>query len=108
MMSQIDPDELRARVRSMKFERGTADQIALWREDVAEARANLVLEDMTPAADDDAMFAVMLNEGVPPSLMPAIILGFYSSAVSDDLENTAGRAVVINSGPRLPGFRTRP
>ena len=31
----------------MTFERGTPEQVALWREDVAEARANLVIEDMT-------------------------------------------------------------
>ena len=55
----------------------TPEQIALWREDVAEARANLVIEDMTPTGDEDAMFAMMLDEGVPPSLMPSIILGLY-------------------------------
>jgi hypothetical protein len=76
-MSQIDLEVLRGRIRSMTFERGTAEQIALWREDVAEARANLVIEDMTPTGDEDAMFAMMLDEGVPPSLMPSIILGLY-------------------------------
>lgn len=32
---------------------------------------------MTPTGDEDAMFAMMLDEGVPPSLMPSIILGLY-------------------------------
>ena len=68
-MAQIDLDTLRERIRSMDFQRGTPEQIALWREDVADARANLVIE--------DAMFAMMLDEGVPPSLMPSIILGLY-------------------------------
>lgn len=76
-MAQIDLDTLRERLRSMNFQRGTPEQMALWREDVAEARANLVIEDMTPTGDEDAMFAMMLEEGVPPSLMPSIILGLY-------------------------------
>ena len=81
-MAQIDLEVLRGRIRSMTFERGTAEQIALWREDVAEARANLVIEDMTPTGDEDAMFAMMLEEGVPPSLMPSIILGLYKPGTS--------------------------
>ena len=76
-MAQINIDTLREHIRSMEFQRGTPEQIALWREDVAEARANLVIEDMTPTGDEDAMFAMMLDEGVPPSLMPSIILGLY-------------------------------
>jgi hypothetical protein len=81
-MAQIDLEVLRGRIRSMTFERGTAEQIALWREDVAEARANLVIEEMTPTGDEDAMFAMMLEEGVPPSLMPSIILGLYKPGTS--------------------------
>jgi hypothetical protein len=81
-MAQIDLEVLRGRIRSMTFERGTAEQIALWREDVAEARANLVIEEMTPTGDEDAMFAMMLEEGVPPPLMPSIILGLYKPGTS--------------------------
>jgi hypothetical protein len=77
VMADIDLETLRARIRSMAFERGTPEQIALWREDIEEARANLVIEDMVPTDDEDAMFALMLDEGVPPALMPSIILGFY-------------------------------
>lgn len=76
-MSQIDLEAFRVRVRGMDFERGTPEQVALWREDVADARANLVIEDMTPNEEDDALFAIMLDEGVPPSLMASIILGLY-------------------------------
>jgi len=76
-MAQIDIETLRERIRLMDFERGTPEQVALWREDVAEARANLDIEDMTPTPDEDAMFAMMLDEGVPPAVMPSIILGFY-------------------------------
>lgn len=76
-MAQIDIEMLRERIRQMDFERGTPEQVALWREDVAEARANLDIEDMTPTPDEDAMFAMMLDEGVPPAVMPSIILGLY-------------------------------
>ncbi len=76
-MTQIELETLRERIRQMDFERGTPGQIALWREDVAEARANLVIEDMTPTIDDEAIFAMMLDEGVPPAVMPSIILSLY-------------------------------
>lgn len=76
-MAQIDLEMLRERVRQMDFERGTPEQVEAWREDVAEARANLAIEDMTPTIDEDAMFAMMLDEGVPPALMPSIILSLY-------------------------------
>jgi hypothetical protein len=76
-MTQIDLQTLRERIRSMEFERGTPEQVALWREDIEESRANLVIEDMTPTANEDEMFAMMLDEGVPPSLMPSIILSLY-------------------------------
>ncbi|GAA0463339.1 hypothetical protein [Sphingomonas molluscorum] len=76
-MPTIDIDALRTRIRAMEFERGTAEQVALWKRDVAEARANLVIEDMSPTRDEDAMFAMMLEEGVPPAMMPAIMLDLY-------------------------------
>lgn len=76
-MAQIDLKTLRERIRQMDFERDTPEQIALWREDVAESRANLAIEGMTPTIDEDAMFALMLDEGVPPAVMPTIILSLY-------------------------------
>ncbi|RZL28634.1 MAG: hypothetical protein EOP64_03820 [Sphingomonas sp.] len=76
-MGNVDLTEMRRQIRSMTFERGTPDQIALWREDLAEARANLEIEGLAPTADDDEMFAMMLDEGVPPRLMPTLILQLY-------------------------------
>lgn len=81
-MAHIELETLRARIRSMSFERGTPDQIILWRDDVAESRANLAIEDMTPTEAEDAMFALMLDEGVPPALMPSIILDLYKPGTS--------------------------
>jgi hypothetical protein len=76
-VGQIDLEALRARIREMEFQRGTADQFALWREDISDARANLVIEDMAPTHDEDAMFTMMLEEGVSPTLMSSIILELY-------------------------------
>ena len=76
-MAQMDLEAFRERVRSMDFERGTPEQVALWRDDIADARANLVIEGMTPSDEDDALFSIMLDEGVPPSLMASILLGLY-------------------------------
>lgn len=58
----------------MDYMHGTPAQVVLWHEDVAESRANLVIEDMIPTDDEDAMFAMLLEEGMPPDLMPSIIL----------------------------------
>jgi len=76
-MGRVDLVEMRTKIRSMTFERGTPDQIALWRDDLAEARANLVIEGLAPTPDDDEMFAMMLDEGVPPRVMPTLIIQLY-------------------------------
>lgn len=76
-MAVIDVEALRVQVRAMNYARGTPEQIAQWREDDEDSRANLVIEGMTPTADEDAMFAMLRDEGVPPSLAPSIILGLY-------------------------------
>lgn len=76
-MGNVDLIKMQTKIRSMTFERGTPDQIALWRDDLAEARANLVIEGLVPTANDDEMFAMMLDEGVPPRLMPNLILQLY-------------------------------
>ncbi|WP_380784529.1 hypothetical protein [Sphingomonas sp. R86520] len=76
-MGDVDLIKMQTKIRSMTFERGTPDQIALWRDDLAEARANLVIEGLVPTANDDEMFAMMLDEGVPPRLMPTLILQLY-------------------------------
>ncbi|WP_333953341.1 hypothetical protein [Sphingomonas aerolata] len=64
-MSDFDIETIRAQVRAMNFVRGTPAEIAMWHEDMADSRANLVIEDMIPTPNDDAFFAMMLDEGVP-------------------------------------------
>ena len=77
-MAHIGAEALRAQVRAMDYVHGTPAQVVLWREDVAESRASLLIEDMIPTDDEDAMFAMLLEEGMPPDLMPSIILTLYS------------------------------
>lgn len=77
MTQPINIEALRAKVQAMAYVRGTPDEVALWREDMAESCANLAIEDMILSADEDAMFAMMLDEGLPPSLMPSVILTLY-------------------------------
>lgn len=76
-MVPINVKALRAQVRAMGYLRGTPDEVVQWREDMAESRANLSIEDMVLSADEDAMFAMMLAEGLPPALMPSAILTLY-------------------------------
>lgn len=76
-MAPIDIDTLRARIRAMDFERGTPQQVDQWREDFEDQRVNLAIEDMPLDGEDDALFAMMLDEGVPPTMMVAVIDGIY-------------------------------
>ena len=82
-MSDFDIETIRAQVRAMNFVRGTPAEIAMWHEDMADSRANLVIEDMIPTPNDDAFFAMMLDEGVPPPLATQIILKLYDHPNAD-------------------------
>ena len=55
----------------------------MWREDMAESRANLVIEDMIPTPNEDAFFAMMLDEGVPPPLVSQILLKLLNHPDAD-------------------------
>ncbi|WP_375428911.1 hypothetical protein [uncultured Sphingomonas sp.] len=72
-MIHCDFEAIRAQVRAMDFMRGTPEQVAQWREDDEESRADLVIEGMIPMADEDALFELMLEEAVPPSLVSTIV-----------------------------------
>ena len=73
-MSDFDIEAIRRQVRAMDFVRGTPAEIAMWHEDMADSRANLVIENMIPTLNDDALFEMMLDEGVPPPLVSQILL----------------------------------
>jgi hypothetical protein len=73
-MNDFNIEAIRRQVRTMDFVRGTQAEIAMWHEDMADSRANLVIENMIPTPNDDAFFAMMLDEGVPPPLVSQILL----------------------------------
>ncbi|PZT91386.1 hypothetical protein [Sphingomonas sp. ABOLH] len=71
---QLDIDAIRAQIRAMHFERGTSDQIAQWREDDRDSRHNLVIDAMCPEPIEDALFVMLLDEGVPPVLASRLVV----------------------------------
>ena len=73
-MADFDVEAIRAQIHAMDFVRGSPAEVAMWHEDMADSRANLVIEDMIPTPDEDAFFAMMLDEGVPPLLISQILL----------------------------------
>jgi hypothetical protein len=73
-MSDFDIEAIRTQVRTMDFVRGTPAEVAMWHEDMADSRANLVIEDMIPTPNEDAFFDMLLDEGTPPPLVSQILL----------------------------------
>ena len=73
-MTRLDVEEIRAQVRTLDFTRGTAAEIAMWREDDADSRANLAIENMSLDPQEDALFDMLREEAVPPPLATAIVL----------------------------------
>ena len=73
-MADFDIETIRAEVRALHFKRGSLAEVAMWREDMADSRANLVIEDMIPTPNEDAFFDMMLDEAVPPPLFSQILL----------------------------------
>lgn len=57
--------------------RGSPEQKDQWRDDLDEARSNLAIENMSLDGEDDALFAMMLEEGLSPAKMVTVIQGFY-------------------------------
>lgn len=76
-MTMLDLDGLRQHIRSADFPRGTPEQVALWSEDLIESRANLAIEGLDLDAEDEALFAMMLDEGLSPTAMVEVIHTLY-------------------------------
>ncbi len=70
----LDVEAIRREVRALKFRRGSLVEVAMWREDDTEARANLAIEGMALSPDDAALFDMLREEAVPPPLATAIVL----------------------------------
>jgi hypothetical protein len=73
-MADFDIEAIRSEIRAMDFVHGTPAEVAMWREDDAESRANLGIEDMTPTPNEDAFFEMLRDEGVSPDLGVQILL----------------------------------
>lgn len=73
-MIHFDIEAIRAQIRAMDFVRGTPAEVAMWREDDEDSRANLAIEDMTLDPDDAALFDLFRDEAVPPPLATQILL----------------------------------
>jgi hypothetical protein len=78
-VAQVDVEALRAQIRAMDFVRGTPEEISQWREDDHDSRANLTIEGMMPEPNEDELFAMMMDEGVPPTLATKIIVDLLHS-----------------------------
>lgn len=72
-MMQFDIEAIRAQIRAMNFVRGTPAEVAQWREDDEDSRANLAIEGMALDANEAAMFDMFLDEAVPPELCTRIV-----------------------------------
>lgn len=82
-MGDLDIEAIRAQIRAMDFVRGSPAEVAMWHEDRAESRANLVIEGMIPTPNEDAFFEMMVDEGVSPSLATQILLKLYDHPNAD-------------------------
>ena len=73
-MNKLDVEAIRAEVRALDFVRGIPAEVALWREDDADARANLAIQGMALTIDEHMLFDMLRDEAVPPPLATAIVL----------------------------------
>ena len=73
-MALLDMAAIRREVRAMDFVRGTPAEVAMWRDDDADSRANLAIEGMALETDEHLLFDMLRDEAVPPALATQIIL----------------------------------
>ncbi|RSV14192.1 hypothetical protein CA236_16675 [Sphingomonas sp. ABOLG] len=73
-MAALDIEAIRGQIRALNFVRGTPAEVAMWRDDDADSRANLAIEGMALSAHEEALFDMLRDEAVPPTLATQIIL----------------------------------
>ena len=73
-MAVLDIEAIRGQVRALDFVRGTPAEVAMWREDDEDSRANLAIEGMALQTDEHLLFDMLRDEAVPPALATQIIL----------------------------------
>lgn len=82
-MDRLDIEAIRAEVRALDFVRGSSADAAAWRDDDADSRANLTIENMALEPDEDALFDMLRDEAVPPPLATQIILKLHGHPDAD-------------------------
>ena len=78
----FDIEAIRAQVRAVEFVRGSADEVAQWRLDEQESRANLAVDGIILGANEAALFDMLIEEAVPPSLVSQIVAGLVRSGIA--------------------------
>lgn len=78
----FDIEAIRAQVRTMDFVRGTADEVVQWRLDEQESRANLAVTGTGLAANEAALFNMLMDEAVPPALITQIVAGLLRRGIA--------------------------
>ncbi|MEZ0498333.1 MULTISPECIES: hypothetical protein [Sphingomonas] len=73
-MALLDIEAIRGEVGALDFKRGTPAEIAMWRDDDEDSRANLAIEGMALETDEHLLFDMLRDEAVPPALATQIIL----------------------------------
>ena len=82
-MAAWDVEAIRAEVRALDYVRGTPAEVAAWREADEDSRHNHVIEGIRSEPDDDALFAMLRDELVPPELTTRIVLKFLDHPNAD-------------------------
>ena len=73
-MALLDIEAIRGQVRALDFKRGTPAEIAMWRDDDEDSRANLAIEGMPLETNEHLLFDMLRDEAVPPAFATQIIL----------------------------------
>lgn len=81
-MLHFDVETIRAQIRMMDFVRGTPGEVEQWQLDDVESRANLAIEAMPLAGNEAALFDMMLDEAVPPSLASQLVVAMLAQGAS--------------------------
>ena len=82
-MALLDIEAIREQVRALDFVRGTPAEVAMWRDDDADSRANLAIEGMALETDEHLLFDMLRDEAVPPALATQIILKLHNHPDAD-------------------------
>lgn len=84
-MTQLDVEAIRRQVRALDFVRGTSAEVAMWRDDDADSRANLAIEGLALEPDEVELFDMLRDEAVPPPLATQIVLNLLGHPDADPM-----------------------